>query len=404
MNIFNPRTFSTDWEMLVVDKLNRCVGVDKLMGFAGTLEAELGLPIQIDWNSLEFALGINRTFTGIWERIVKATDRAQQLLREYDLDLYPAGSHPYEPMYNSSHIHVGTLYDESAGIHLENQLYKFVPAFAALAANSAVASLVRGQYKSYRVRNNAYGCTRPWSARDPHLSQRTWGSDAGPKVYGAPTLEVRIPDCASSRRFKAELATFIAAFVHCQGEQIEECQPTPEEYREFCINRWAAAKYGLQATFRWDGKAKPVTELLGEMLDACASGLQALEAKRDDFVLINTMCAKRLCQADFTIEVAKRYPEPYGFASAYGKLIRHWDVFDTYLSSAPALDPVPAPDDDAVLQEHVKFIGEGTHFYRLRDVMYFPPPAADAVVDDLVRQGMITREVTPDRGIVLSRI
>ena len=27
--------------------------------------------------------------------------------------------------------------------------------------------------------------------------------------------------------------------------------------------------------------------------------------------------------------------------SAYAKLIRHWDVFDQYVDSAPALDPVP---------------------------------------------------------------
>lgn len=404
MNVFDPRSFSTDWEILVIDKLNRCVGMDKLMGFAGVLGAELDLPIQIDWNSLEFALGINTSFAQLWQRIQCATDRAAQMLREYDLELYPSGSHPIDPMFNSSHIHVGTIHDESAGIHLENQIFRYVPVFAALAANSPVAPGQRGAYKSYRVRYQANGCTRPWSVRDPQLSQRTWGSDAAPKVYGAPTLEVRIPDCASSRRFKAEFTTFVAAFVHEQGTKVAERQPTPEEYQEFLINRWAAARHGLQATFRWGGGSRPVVEILDEMLDACGDALRVLGASRTDFTLIDSMRTKRFCQADFALDVAKRYPDPYGFASAYSKLIRHWEVFDDYLSTAPTLEPAAAPDDDMVLAEHLSYIGEGTHFYRSRDAMYFPPSMADAMVERLVQQGAVERTVTPDRGMVLSRV
>ena len=92
MNLFHPRTLSTDWEIMVIDRLERCVDTSKLRGFAGLLRRECGVPVQIDWNALEFALGINSSFEQLWNRIRNATDRAAQALREFDLDLFPAGA------------------------------------------------------------------------------------------------------------------------------------------------------------------------------------------------------------------------------------------------------------------------------------------------------------------------
>lgn len=404
MNLFDPRTFSTDWEVMAVDKLDRIVGTEKLMGFAGCLKRETGVPVQIDWNTIEFAMGINGSFAQIWERIRTVTDRATQLVREYDIDLFPAGAHPLEPMFNAAHIHVGTLHDESKGIHLENLLVRYAPVFAALAANSPVSRGRAGEFKSYRVREQAHGCTTPSSFRDPNLSQATWGSDAGPKVYGCPTLEVRITDCASSRRLLAEMATFVAAFVHHLGTKVVETRLTPREYRECLTNRWSAAKYGLQATFTWDGGARPVAEILDEMLDACREELAALGVRRADLGIVTQMIEKRTCQADYVLGLVARYPDPYLLASAYGKMVRHWDVFDEYLSAAPTLDPAPLPDDEAILAEHLAQIGEGTHFYRSREAMHYPPPVADAMIEQLIERGLIQREVTQNRGTLLSRI
>lgn len=97
------------------------------------------------------------------------------------------------------------------------------------------------------VSYTAHGCTRPQSARDPRLSQFTWGGDASPKVYSARTLEVRITDCASSRRPLAELVVFTAAFVHWLGENTDEYRLSEAEYIDSLTSRWAAAKYGMQA-------------------------------------------------------------------------------------------------------------------------------------------------------------
>jgi len=404
MDTFTPRTFSTDWELLVFDRLGRSLNMEKLLAFAGALRDELDLPITIDWNALEYTAGINTSFAQFRERLWRFTERAGQLLREYELDLYPAGTHPVEYMTQSGHIHVGTITDETAGIRLENQLFRFMPAFAALAANSPVMPGLRGQYKSYRVRYLAHYCAQPGTIRDPHCAQASWGTDASAKVYGVPTLEIRIPDGPSNRSFLAELAVFTAAFVHQQGTKVREERPGQAEYREYLVNRWAAAKYGLQATFCWDGQPRPVAEILGEMLDESADALRVLGASRSELPLINRMLAKRVCQADWARTVIERYEDPYLLAAAFGKLLRHWEAFDDYLASAAPLDPLPLPDEEAILAAHLETIGEGTHYYNTREAMNFPPPEADAMIALLEGRGAITRELSPERGLVLSRI
>lgn len=403
MSVFEPRTFSTDWEVMVVDRLQRCIETRKCDAFAGVLHAELDLPIHTDWKTIEFALGVNRSFGQFRDRAVRATDRAAELLREYDLDLFPAGGHPVEPMFNASHVHVGSLGDEARGIHLESRLMRYVPALAALAANSPFSHQRRGEFKSYRVRDLADGCTRPVSVRDPHFSQGTWGGDASPKLFCAPTMEVRVIDCASSRRLLAEMATFVAAFLHQQGEDASPAPPTRDEYRDALTNRWAAAKYGMAATFHWDGRQRPVADVLDQMLDDCRDALARLDAKRADLELIETMVRKRICQADFALELARRYEDPYLLASAYAKVVRHWEAFDQYAARAPALAPVPAVDEGAVLQAHLRCVGEGTPCYRLRNAMYYPAPVADEILDRMVREGLVRQEVTPERGVLLHR-
>ena len=209
------------------NRLERCVSEEKLAAFAGVSRSELQLPIQTDWNTLEFALGINTSLGQLWERIRRATDRATQLVREMDLDLFPAAAHPVEAMYKPP-ISTSAPYMTRAGrSSWRARSCRYVPVFGALAANSPVSRGRSGGFKSYRMRHFADECTVPIAPRDPLLAQATWGTDACAKLYGSPTLEVRITDCASSRRLLAELATFAAAWVHRLGERLEERRLTP---------------------------------------------------------------------------------------------------------------------------------------------------------------------------------
>ncbi|MHC4505998.1 MAG: glutamate-cysteine ligase family protein [Planctomycetota bacterium] len=404
MSVFDPRTFSTDWEVMVIDRLDRSVDTGKCDAFAGALRAELDLPIHTDWNAIEFGMGVNSSFEQFRDRIFHATDRAAELVREFDLDLFPFAAHPHEPMFNASHIHVGSIHDEVAATRLENRMTKYTPAFAALAANSPFHDHRRGEFKSYRVRHLAHGAIRPSSVRDPCVSQIDWGADASSKIPLRPTMEVRIVDCASSRLLLAEMGTFIAAFLHHQGENVDETVPGRDEYREALTNRWAAAKHGMQATFIWEGGTRPVTEVVDAMLDSCSESLAKLGAKRKDFRLINTMIRKRVCQADLGLEVASRYPDPYLLTSAYSKLVRHWDIFDEYLGRAKALSPVPAPDEEAILNEHLALVGEGTHFCRLHEAMYYPAPLTEEIIERMIEKGLVAKEVSAERGLLLHRL
>ena len=222
-------------------------------------------------------------------------------------------------------------------------------------------------------------------------------------MYCAPTLEVRITDASSSRQFLAELATFVAAFTHHTGSQ-ELTEITPTVYKESLTNRWAAARSGMQATFRWDGVALPVASLVGRMLDEAADELKVLGASRSDLATIDCMTRKRICQADFVRHYAERYPDPIAFASVYGKLLRGWDVVDEYLEGARPLDPVPPVSDEEILAEHAGVIGEGTHFYKTRHVMWYPPVVADEIVRELIERRRISIRSTENMGVVLSQM
>ncbi len=404
MSLFDPRTFSTDWELFVVDRLHRCVETRHLLGFAGQLNDELDLPIMVDKDSLEFPLGINTSFRQLRARIIRTTDRAAALLAGCRLNLYPAGAHPVERRFCGGHIHVGTLADESAGLRLEHRLFACVPALAALAANAPASHGRWGAFKSYRVRDCAHGDIRPGMWCDPAVSQRVWGDDAGPKLNYAPTLEVRIVDAPSSRALLAELVVFTAAVVQAEGARLGDEPPDPEAYRDYLVNRWTAARDGLQATFRRRGRPVPAVEVLAALLDGCEDALRALGASRRDLPIITRMLEKRFCQADLLAPLHARYPDPYQLAGAHGQLLRHWTWFEETLDAAAPLDPRPMVDEAALLAAHLRLIGEGSHVYRTREAMALPPPAADAVLQRLRDAGLVTLDFTPARGYTLSRI
>jgi gamma-glutamyl:cysteine ligase YbdK (ATP-grasp superfamily) len=401
--LFSPHTFSTDWEVMLFDRLGRDIEAGQIKSFAMALTEEFELPVHTDWGTIEFGLGINSSFGQLRDRLHRLTRRATQMLGEHEIDLYPSGSHPVEKLLNASHIHVGTLHDESAAIRLETALTPYAPAFAALAANSPFFTTIRGQFKSYRVRNGAHGAIRPWMPRDPAMAQPTWGYDASPKLYNRPTLEVRIIDSASSPAFLAELCVFVAAFVHQSAERSDGQTIDRAGYEEYLTNRWLAARDGLQATFGWRGKTIPVVDLLDEMIDIAAPSLDRLGAQRGDLKLIDKMLRKRFGQADFAIQLMNRYPDPYNLATAQGNLLRHWAAFDEYLAKAPRLEPRPHPGREGILQEHLRLIGQGTHYNRPRAAMFYPPTLSEEIVEELVASGSIERELTAHRGTLLHR-
>jgi hypothetical protein len=139
------------------------------------------------------------------------------------------------------------------------------------------------------------------------------------------------------------------------------------------------------------------------LLDEASCELSDLGARRSDLATIETMVKKRICQADFGRHYLSRYPEPYEFASVYGKLLRGWDVVDEYLAQAKPLEPIPPVTGEEILAAHAAVIGENTHFHRTRQVMWYPPAVADGIVRELIEREQITMQSSENVGIVLSR-
>ena len=116
------------------------------------------------------------------------------------------------------------------------------------------------------------------------------------------------------------------------------------------------------------------------------------------------MIRKRICQADLGIALGQRYSDPHLLASAYAKVVRHWEAFDEFLAAAEPLEPAGDPNDDVVLEAHLGVIGEGTYRSRLHGAMYYPAAMTNELIDTMVRRGLVRTEVTTTRGTLLHRI
>ena len=114
------------------------------------------------------------------------------------------------------------------------------------------------------------------------------------------------------------------------------------------------------------------------------------------------MIEKRRCQADLVLDLGKRYGDPYCLASVHSKLVRDREVFDNYVASSAPLDPVPAPDTERIGNEHLSVVGEGTHFYNLRNAIYYPPALVDEMIAAMAGDELVHIENTC-RGMLLSR-
>jgi hypothetical protein len=198
------------------------------------------------------------------------------------------------------------------------------------------------------------------------------------------------------------MATFVAAYTQHRGDKISG-EPTTMAHRESIANRWVAARDGMQATFIWRGLARPVAEVLSEMLDECSENLAQLGARRSDFVLIEMMIRKRKCQADYLLTLAERYPDPYQLGSVVVKMLRHREAYDEFLEQGLVLDPRPPLDQDQIRELHLNEIGEATLFQHSRDIMRLPAPTVDAILKELIDSGEVCCEVIPERGKLLSR-
>jgi hypothetical protein len=298
------------------------------------------------------------------------------------------GNHPAVGAAACVHVHCGTEHSFPAASALANEMAIHVPAFAALMANSPFWGPQAGKYKSYRVLKKADYCSRPRELQDPNSAMLGWGEDVCVKVVWKPTIEVRLADSASSSKVVTEYVTLLTALAVSLAEMDRKPVERPR-FLESVRNRWKAAKYGLQATFEFEGKEVPVSEVLEHIIEISRPGLNRIGASLTDFEMIPRMIAKRQTQADLWSHVGTRYDDPLVFAVEAAAMMEEPGLLETYLENAPVLDPIVGPAFKDVVYAH---IDRHTSYTTLSEVFSLPHFEIENALKELIREGKVREE------------
>lgn len=359
-------------------------GQDWVPGFGGWL--------------LELRSGIMHTADEVQQRTRELFGEAKRLCEEKDWVFFPVGVHPALGGGVGLHVHLGSIHEYLEASHLADLLTPWAPALAALMANSPCWGIGRGgEFKSYRVFNHADRCSVPRFIAPPGLAQFSWGGDVQVKLGTHPTVEIRIADSASAPALVAEYVIFCSGLL--TGLSSRKIEPfSPKCYLESLENRIQAARYGLQATFRWEGVLRPVSEVLKEGIQIAQPEIERLGFS--ELPLISQMVAKRQTQADFQLSLGAGRDDHHRFARDLATVIQDPDAFGRYLALAPMLLPLEPLDAKEFIYSHIEV---ETPYYQLYELLRLPYPVLDEHLRALELEGRIRVSRTPDRGALYSR-
>ncbi len=392
-----------DWEMALLQETMESAGEKEITRLANDLRTLLPWSrVGIDLDLLEARLGIIKNWDELLERNQTFLRQAKKVAGKRNYLILPLGARPTEEMPIGSHIHVGTVYDYPAATALTNQMMKYVPCFVALMCNSPLSRFQVGGYKSLRVAHNAEWCSTPQRLQHPRFARPSWGEDTSVKLPSKPTIELRCGDSTSDPRLMCECTIFTAGVMYGLSRNLERksLEYDPDEFFWNSVNRWRAAKYGLQAIFRWEGKEVPVTDVLKEMLNLAEEGINLLGAEVGDLITIAQMIEKRQTQADFVLTIFELEKDPHRLLRALATIFQDEEAFRKYLDRAPVL-PLVEPMD---IKDHI--LSKITVEITLHDLSLFSPLSPwdlDRVLDELERDGLIEVKYDPIWGKMYTR-
>lgn len=345
--LFSPLTLGYDWEMAVLKETMESAGDEEIIALSDRIRNALPWSrVGIDEDLLEARLGTVRSWVELVQKNVEYMREARRLAAKKKFLLLPIGARPTEESPIGSHIHTGTCSDLPRALALKNRMMRFVPVFVGMAANSPVYRFESGEYKSYRISTNADWCSDPQQPFHPRLCRGTWGEDVAVKVWWNNTIELRCCDSASDVNLMCELTVLAAGVMYALSKNldIERMECSAEDVYWTAVNRWRAAKYGLQAKLMWNGEERPISEIARSMIDLAEEGMSILGASKNDLVVTRTMLKKRQTQADFVIAMQKCDPDPHRLLRTIASIYEEDnDAFKKYLEMAsklPVLEPM----------------------------------------------------------------
>ena len=402
--IFHPLTMGYDWEMAVLQESMESAGEKEIARLANELRTLLPWSrVGTDVDLLEARLGTISSWQELLDKNQVFFRAAKKLAHRRKFLIFPLGARPTEQMPIGSHIHIGTVHEYPLATALANRMIKYVPCFVALMCNSPLSRFEAGEYKSYRVAHNAEWCSSPQKLQHPMFARPSWGEDTSVRIPYKPTIELRCGDSTSDLKLMGECTVLAAGVMYGLSHNLKVDTPeyNPEEFYWNAVNRWRAAKYGLQAIFHWEGKEQPVTEILKEMLKLAEEGLGLLGAKLDDLTTIAKMIEKGQTQADFVLSLYELEKDPHRLFRTMATIFQDEEAFGRYLAMAPSLSPVKPMD----IKDYI--LSKITVDVRIGELSFFSPLSPydlDRVLAELEREGLIEVQYDPIWGRMYSRL
>lgn len=383
-----PLTVGYDWEMAVLKRTGENVTEEDVTWLSDELRRRLPWgQTGTDLELIESRVGALRSFDDLLAKSERFDQELRRVLREKEWVLLRAGTRPFEREPVGAHIHVGTIRDWTAAIRIQNAMARYVPPFAALMANSPVYRRRAGEYKSYRVASFAEWCSAPQAIVDPSFSQPEWGGDVCTKLAWGSTVELRVGDGVGSTRLMCEVVALVAGLMYHVAEHELDKRLSQEGYDAIMVNRWRAAKHGLQAVLTWDGREEPVQTVLTSMVELAEDGMKLLGASRKDLRVVRTMLRKRQTQADFQLAVfAKERGDAHRMTRTMANIQRDRSAFEKYLRRARTLK-VETPADYG--EDILSAIEVETPYPLLLRRTTLAPAALDGILDRFVRDGRL---------------
>jgi carboxylate-amine ligase len=296
-----------------------------LMSGSGDLLALIGksphpgdIKPEITESMIEISTAVHRDYREMLVELAAMRDAVIRSAQRLNLAIAGGGAHPFQKwgeqrifpkerfvhlheMYGylakqftvfGQHIHIGVPSGDDA-IWLTHMMSRYVPHFIALSASSPFSQGMDTAFDSSRLNNiNAFPLsgTMPsvedWrefndyfdTMRDLKVveSMKDFYWDIRPKPeYG--TIEIRVCDTPLTVEKAAALGAYAQALArHLMLDRPRE--PSPDVYRVYSFNRFAACRYGLQAGFidAYTRGRRLLKEDIAETLDCLAPHAEVL--------------------------------------------------------------------------------------------------------------------------------
>ncbi|MDD3626291.1 MAG: glutamate-cysteine ligase family protein [bacterium] len=348
----------------------------------------------------EIRSGILESFNEHVKKTNEMYNSVLDICKEKNMHFYPSSAFEIYGRAFGLHVHIGTITDVSLANQVANKFSKYVPAFIALSCNSPVTKIKSGDFKSYRMSDNADWCSMPRRIVNPDYLYFVWGDDTCVKFQYKPTIELRCGDSASSLRFMIEYAAFSGLSILGFAETERNFSVSKSEYLENMINRIQATKFGLQSEFTVNGKATTPSELLLELFDRTRNVFSKFGCSKNDFKLILQMIKKKQTQADFKAEIFSHLPDQYAYTAEMVRIMKNKSFFEEYLENAPELETLKPINIDDFILEQIYIRSELAEIY---DKVHLPTNYLVDRLDQLVSKGKLKKRMVPEKGFVYER-